>query len=77
MSKYYFDFRPGLDERSDRAEIGVEFATADQARRGAIKALVEVARDEVSRLDAGQELSVHVRDADRPICTLTLTLSAN
>jgi hypothetical protein len=73
MPLYFFD-RIENGEVS-RGEHGMEFATLEDARRDALRALTEIARDELPEHPDGCELIIYVREDDGPpILSASLSL---
>jgi hypothetical protein len=60
MSRYFFDVGINGTEYSDSE--GAEFASLELARNEAFRVAIEIARDELDRPHAGQDLIVSVRD---------------
>src|SRR3954465_15913481 len=61
-----------------RGEHGTEFASLQDARREALLALTEIARDELPDHSDGCELLIYVREDDGPpILSVSLSLRVN
>jgi hypothetical protein len=76
MPVYFFD-RIENGEVS-RGEHGMEFATLQDARRDALRALTEIARDELPEDSDRCELIIYIREDDGPpILSLSLSVRVN
>jgi hypothetical protein len=73
MPVYFFD-RIENGEVS-RGEHGMEFPTLEDARREALRALTEIARDELPEHSEGCDLIIYVRGP--PILSVSLSLRVN
>jgi hypothetical protein len=76
MPLYFFDRIENGDV--SRGEHGTEFATLEDARRDALRALTEIARDELPEDSEGCEFTIYVREEDGPpILSASLSLRVN
>ncbi len=74
MPRYFFDSRDGEDFIED--DVGLEFATLEEARDEATAALADMARD-VLPGSLHRELAIEVRDGDRePLLKTCLVFEA-
>ena len=68
---YHFDYRHnGALIRDDE---GTALVSLDQARKGAVRALVEFAKDEVQAWEASQ-LAIEVRESGQLVLQVVLTV---
>jgi hypothetical protein len=74
VPRYFFDSRDGEDFIED--DVGLEFATLEEARDEATAALADMARD-VLPGSLHRELAIEVRDGDRePLLKTCLVFEA-
>jgi hypothetical protein len=72
MPRFYFDFENGGNTIDDE---GAEFPNVEAAKREALTALGDVAREFVRSNDEGRVL-VRVRDGEGPVLELMATFEA-
>jgi len=73
MPIFYFDRTENGEVH--RGEYGMEFATLEEARRDALRALAEIVRDEPPNDPEGFELTIHIRENDpEPILSVSLVV---
>jgi hypothetical protein len=71
MTVYFFD--RSEDDEFYRGDYGMEFANVDEAYREALRALAEIARDELLTGNH-RELAIHIRE-DGGSCILRASLT--
>ena len=71
MPLYFFD--RSEDGEFSRGDYAIECASVDEARREAVRALAEIAKDEFPEGDR-REIAIHIREDGGPLI-LTASLS--
>jgi hypothetical protein len=74
MTRFFFDFQDGSEFTPDNQ--GVELASLHEARAEATRALAEVAKDLLPDDGCEHELSIVVREGDRPVLHTKLSFEA-
>lgn len=74
MPRFFFDFRDGEAFSDD--DTGVELDGEVAARREAVRALAEIAREAPPHGTGRRQVALHVRDGEgRPVLVATLTFA--